>query len=66
MSFFGRLKCSLGLHVGNVECHADGWAYFHCTRCERLVSPASPEVTQRLYDDEGLSQYGPLEREEWP
>lgn len=63
MSLFDRLKCRLGLHVGNVECYGGGWAYFHCTRCGRLVSPAPPKVTQQLYDDEGLSEYGPLERE---
>jgi len=49
----GRIKCRIGLHKGHVECY-DGWAFFYCTRCEKLTSPAPPEVTRRLYEEEGL------------
>lgn len=62
MTLLDRLKCRLGFHTGNVECY-NGWAFFHCVRCDRLLSPAPPRVTQRLYDDEGLSELGPLERD---
>ncbi|WP_276257212.1 hypothetical protein [Halomontanus rarus] len=62
MTLLGRLKCRIGLHKGHIECY-NGWAFLHCSRCDRLTSPASPRVTQRLYDEEGYGELGPLERE---
>lgn len=34
----GRLKCKLGFHKGHPEAHGNTM-YFHCTRCDSLVSP---------------------------
>lgn len=53
---FGRLKCRIGLHTGYPE-NIGGWMMFYCTRCEKHVSPISPEktaaITRELYEQEG-------------
>lgn len=48
---YRSFKCRIGLHRGNVEVY-DGIVVFHCTRCEKFVSP-------RVLPDDWRERYFP-------